>query len=303
MPIGSYIGRFAPSPSGPLHAGSLVAALASYLDARTHRGQWLIRIEDIDAPRTIPGAAESILHALASLGMRSDAEVVWQSRRHALYAAALDALQAAVYPCGCSRREIADSQIHSGIDGAAVYPGTCRQCMPAGKQVHSWRLRVPEPGNAADCIDFEDRWLGPVRHCLSTEIGDFILKRADGSWAYQLAVVVDDAAQGITHVVRGGDLLNSTARQIYLQRLLGVATPRYLHVPLVSNANGEKLSKQTGAKALDLTQPVQELLKAANFLGLELDADAIHTLEGFWQHAPAAWSRRMAGLAATRSAA
>lgn len=298
MSADSYVGRFAPSPSGPLHAGSLVAALASYLDARAHDGQWLIRIEDLDSPRTITGSAESILHALAALGMRSDRAVVWQSQRHSLYAAALARLQAQVYPCSCSRREIADSRTGSGADGALVYPGTCRHGLAAGKPARAWRLRVPESGSATDCIRFDDRWLGPVRQCLSTAVGDFVLKRADGIWAYQLAVVVDDAAQGVTQVVRGADLLDSTVRQIYLQRLLGLSTPRYLHVPLLCNPQGDKLSKQTGARALDLAQPQRELMRAADFLGLALEP--VRALDDFWRQAPAAWRRRLALLAPHR---
>lgn len=289
----SYRGRFAPSPSGPLHAGSLVAALASYLDARAHNGQWLIRIEDLDMPRTVAGAADDILRTLAGFGMHSDGDVVWQSRRQPLYQAALAQLGTRVYPCGCSRREIADSRVNSATaaDGATVYPGTCRAGLAPGKAARAWRLRVPDAGAADDCIGFDDRWLGPVRQCLSAEVGDFVLKRADGIWAYQLAVVVDDAAQGITDVVRGADLLDSTARQIYLQQLLGVPTPRYMHVPLVSNADGDKLSKQTGAQALDLAQPLRELTKAAAFLRLELGP--VRTLAEFWQQAPAAWRQRI----------
>lgn len=288
-----YRGRFAPSPSGPLHAGSLVAALASYLDARAHHGQWLIRIEDVDTPRTMPGAAESILHTLAQLGMHSDAEVVWQSRRHALYQAALNQLQSVVYPCSCSRREIADSQHHPGIgtDGALIYPGTCRHRPANGQHPAAWRLRVPEPGTAADCIRFDDRWLGPICQSLSTAVGDFVLRRADGIWAYQLAVVVDDAAQAVSHVVRGADLLASTTRQIYLQRLLRLPTPHYLHLPLVNHANGEKLSKQNGAQALDLRYPIQELMQAAAFLGLgpALGSAPIPSLADFWQRATTGW--------------
>lgn len=295
-----YTGRFAPSPSGPLHAGSLVAALASYLDTRAHHGRWLIRIEDLDTPRTVAGAAESILRTLAAFGMHSDGPVVWQSQRHSLYQAALARLSAQVYPCGCSRREIADSSTSRGSsDGASVYPGTCRHGLAAGKLARAWRVRVPDADAAADRIDFTDRWLGPMHQYLSAEAGDFVLKRADGIWAYQLAVVVDDAAQGITHVVRGADLLDSTPRQIYLQRLLGLPTPQYLHVPVVSNADGSKLSKQTGAEALDPAQPLRELMKAAEFLGLVLGT--VRSLDDFWRQAPKAWQRRVAAQTEYRS--
>jgi len=291
-----YVGRFAPSPSGPLHAGSLVAALASYLDARAHGGRWLIRIEDLDTPRNVAGADDAILRALAAFGMESDGEVLWQSRRHAQYQAALTRLGALVYPCGCSRREIADSigAAPRGGDGAAIYPGTCRAGLAPGKVARAWRLRVPEAGQPGDCIAFDDRWQGPQQQCLSREVGDFVLKRADGIWAYQLAVVVDDAAQGITQVVRGADLLDSTARQIHLQRLLGLPTPAYLHLPLVRNGDGDKLSKQTGAAALDLTRPLQELEQAARFLGLRMAPAA--SLEAFWRRAPTAWGERLAAL-------
>ncbi len=296
MSTPSYVGRFAPSPSGPLHAGSLVAALASYLDARAHRGRWLIRIEDLDTPRNMAGAADGILHSLAAFGMESDGEVVWQSRRHALYEAALAQLAPRVYPCGCSRREIADSVTGTrrGSDGATIYPGTCRTGLAPGKAARAWRLRVSDAGDPGDCIAFDDRWQGPLRQCLSQEVGDFVLKRADGIWAYQLAVVVDDGAQGVTHVVRGADLLDSTARQIYLQRLLGLPTPRYLHLPLVRSAGGDKLSKQTGAAPLDGTKPLRELQQAAQFLGLRMAPVA--SLNEFWRHAPAAWGERLAAL-------
>ncbi|HJV80879.1 tRNA glutamyl-Q(34) synthetase GluQRS [Noviherbaspirillum sp.] len=285
-----YIGRFAPSPTGPLHKGSLVAAMASYLDARAHGGRWLVRIEDIDEGRTVPGAAEDILQCLRGFGMQWDGEVVWQSRRKDLYQAAFDRLGDHVYPCGCTRREIADSRIGIASDGAAVYPGTCRTGLAPGRTARAYRLRVPEGDEA--CIRFEDRWMGSVTQNLASEVGDFVLKRADGFWAYQLAVVVDDAAQGVTHVVRGADLLDSTPRQIYLQRLLGLPTPSYLHVPVVTNAAGEKLSKQTGARALDLARPLDELIAAARFLQLPVDqADSVN---GFWQQAIAAWSARFA---------
>jgi glutamyl-Q tRNA(Asp) synthetase len=285
-----YIGRFAPSPTGALHKGSLVAAMASYLDAKAHGGKWLVRIEDIDEARTLAGTAEAILHALQVFGMRWDGEVVWQSRRKALYQAAFERLGAHVYACGCTRREIADSRVGIASDGAAVYPGTCRHGLPAGRIARAYRLRVPD--DASRCIAFEDRWVGAYGQDLKTQVGDFVLKRADGFWAYQLAVVVDDADQNVTDVVRGADLLDSTPRQILLQRLLGVATPRYLHVPVVTNAAGEKLSKQTGALALDLAHPEIELAEAAKFLGLELGP--VDSTDGFWPRAIAAWSRRLA---------
>ncbi|HEX9174356.1 MAG TPA: tRNA glutamyl-Q(34) synthetase GluQRS [Telluria sp.] len=288
-----YIGRFAPSPTGPLHAGSLVAAVASYLDARAHHGRWLVRIEDIDEGRSVPGAAEGILALLDSLGMHADGEVVWQSRRKHLYQAAFDRLAANAYPCGCNRREIADSRLGFAPDGAALYPGTCREGLAPGRSTRSLRLRVPDAG--ADIITFSDRFAGTTSQRLATESGDFVLKRADGYWAYQLAVVVDDAEQGVTDIVRGADLLDSTPRQIYLQRLLGVPTPRYLHVPVVRNAAGEKLSKQTGALAVrpgDEASAVAALLDAARFLGLGLEGAA--SLAGFWQAAIPAWRELLA---------
>lgn len=286
MNMSSYIGRFAPSPTGPLHKGSLVAAIASFLDARVHLGAWLVRIEDIDEARTVPGSAESILRYLKAFGMEWDGEVVWQSKRKHLYQAAFERLGSHVYACGCTRREIADSRHGMASDGAAVYPGTCRHGLAAGKKARAYRLRVPD--DASECITFEDRWVGKVTQHLATEVGDFVLKRADGFWAYQLAVVVDDADQGVTHVVRGADLLDSTPRQIYLQRLLGVPTPRYLHVPVVTNAAGEKLSKQTGALALDVSRPLEELIAAAQFLRLPIAR--AESLDDFWKQAIAAWA-------------
>ncbi|HTH61013.1 MAG TPA: tRNA glutamyl-Q(34) synthetase GluQRS [Paraburkholderia sp.] len=290
----TYRGRFAPSPTGPLHFGSLVAALASYLDARAHAGTWLVRIEDIDGPRTVPGAADDILATLARFGMHADAPPEWQSRRTGHYRAALDRLvsDGHVYPCGCTRKEIADSQLHAHQRNTTlIYPGTCRDglhCKPA----RAWRLRVPD-GDAA-LIRFDDRWQGPQQQNLATEVGDFVLLRADGQWAYQLAVVVDDAAEGITHVVRGADLLDSTARQIWLQQCLGVPTPAWMHVPVVTNADGEKLSKQTGAQALDASRPLDALAAAARHLGLELTAGALRSLDAFYGDATPAWSRRLA---------
>jgi len=264
--------------------------MASYLDARSHDGTWLVRIEDIDEARTMPGAAEGILHTLRSLGMQWDGEVAWQSRRTALYEAAFERLHGHTYACGCTRREIADSRIGVASDGAAVYPGTCRRGLALGKQPRAFRLRVPDRADGADIVTFDDAWMGRVTQHLATEVGDFVLKRADGYWAYQLAVVVDDADQSVTHVVRGADLLDSTARQIYLQRLLGYPTPDYLHVPVVVNGAGEKLSKQTGARELDLGRPLASLLAAAAFLGLAIPACA--SLEEFWRQAVDAWRAR-----------
>jgi glutamyl-Q tRNA(Asp) synthetase len=230
--------------------------------------------------------------------MQGDGPVLRQSQRHADYQAALAQLAAHVYPCSCSRREIADSQTHhNALDGALVYAGTCRHGAAAGKAALAWRVRVPDAADSAGDICFTDRWQGPLQQRLATEIGDFVLRRADGVWAYQLAVVVDDAAQGVTHVVRGADLLGSTARQIHLQRLLGVPTPCYLHVPLLCGADGSKLSKQNHASALDLQQPLQTLLAAARFLGLQLGP--VSTLTGFWQQTVAAWRLRDAAVSSS----
>ena len=288
----SYIGRFAPSPTGPLHAGSLVAALASYLDARAHLGRWLIRIEDIDETRTIAGAADDIIHTLSALGMQSDEPIIWQSQRQSRYEAAFLELENKVYPCACSRKEIADSRVSLSSDGAAIYPGTCRSGLPEGRSARAWRLRVPDVGDALDIIEFNDRWQGDVSESLSAAVGDFVLRRADGFWAYQLAVVVDDADQGITHVVRGADLLESTARQIYLQKLLKKKIPRYLHVPVIINDRGEKLSKQTGAQALDISQPVSTLLTAAKALELDIKTNDVKSVQTFFDAAVPAWARR-----------
>lgn len=286
-----YIGRFAPSPTGSLHAGSLVAALASYLDARAHHGQWLIRIEDIDEARTVPGAAEEIMATLNDFGMQSDGEILWQSARQSHYQQAFERLGSLAYPCACSRKEIADSRTSLAPDGAAIYPGTCRHGLAPGRTPRAWRLRVPEPDSPEDRIEINDRWQGLLRENLSSAVGDFVLRRADGYWAYQLAVVVDDAEQGVTDVVRGADLLESTARQVYLQRLLAYPTPRYLHVPVVTNEKGEKLSKQTGAAALDRSRPVQALMDAATALGLE-GLPAADTVQAFWKAAVPAWAQR-----------
>ncbi len=289
-----YIGRFAPSPTGKLHPGSLVAAVASYLDARAHHGAWLLRIEDVDEGRTAAGAAEAILDLLPRLGMHWDGEVVWQSKRKHLYQAAFDRLHDHAYPCGCNRREIADSRLGVAPDGAAIYPGTCRNGLAPGRSERSLRVRVPGAEGGADLIEFQDRFAGNICQRLEADSGDFVLKRADGFWAYQLAVVVDDAEQGVTDVVRGADLLDSTPRQIYLQRLLGAPTPRYLHVPVVRNANGEKLSKQTGAEPVvadSETRALAALRKAAQ--ALELPLESTSTLDAFWRSAVPAWGQKL----------
>ena len=257
-----YTGRFAPSPTGPLHAGSLVAALASWADARAHGGRWLVRIEDVDGPRCPPGVDQIILDQLARCGLLPDEPPVWQSQRGALYAQALADLRHSgwAFACACSRKEIEASN-----GGGQIYPGSCRDGLQ-GRPMRAWRLRSEGPR-----IDWRDRRLGAQSQQLDTEVGDFVLKRADGLWAYQLAVVVDDAAQGITDVVRGADLADNTPRQIRLQQLLKLPTPRYLHTPLVLGADGEKLSKQNGARALDLADPAAALRAAALQLGITVN--------------------------------
>lgn len=256
-----YTGRFAPSPTGPLHFGSLVAAVGSYLDARANDGRWLLRIEDVDAPRTVEGSADSILRTLERFGFEWDGEIVWQSQRLDAYAEALETLRRAgqVYPCACTRREIADSAL--GRDGSRVYPGTCRTGLPEGRSARAWRVR------AEGRVRFEDAVQGWREEDLATEVGDFVVLRADGQFAYQLAVVVDDAEAGITHVVRGADLLDSTARQHHLQTLLGYPTPSYAHLPVVVNAANEKLSKQTLAAAIDMADVGATWRAALVFLG------------------------------------
>ncbi len=269
-----YVGRFAPSPTGPLHRGSLVAALASFQDARAHGGRWLLRIEDVDGPRCVPGATELILKQLHTLGLHPDGEVTVQSRRSTAYAAALDTLieRGWAYPCACSRSDIERALVSLGIEpqrhASVVYPGTCRPGLQ-GKTGRAWRLnvaRVLSDLGLSPVVRWHDRRLGAHSQDVATEVGDFVLRRADGLWAYQLAVVVDDADQGVTDVVRGMDLLDNTARQIVLQRALGLATPNYLHVPVVVGENGEKLSKQNGAQALDLAHPALCLQQARDFL-------------------------------------
>ena len=277
-----YRGRFAPSPTGPLHAGSLVAALASWLDARAHGGTWLVRIEDVDTPRCVPGADRFILAQLAQCALVPDEPPVWQSQRGEGHAAALTQLQrqGQAYGCACTRADIAQAHAQAGHTkprhGELVYPGTCRpdaqghQPGLQGRPPRAWRLRVPD--GAEGRLAWHDRRLGGQSQTLGSEVGDVVVRRADGLWAYQLAVVVDDGAQGITHVVRGADLADNTPRQIWLQRCLGLPTPAYLHAPLVCGADGDKLSKQNGAQALDLADAQATLRTVRQALAV-LDID------------------------------
>jgi len=266
------VGRFAPSPTGPLHFGSLVAALGSWLDARAQGGRWLLRIEDVDTPRIVPDADRAIIADLARFGLEWDGEVIWQSQRGERYRAALERLRAAghVYPCACSRKEIADSTTVRARDGALRYPGTCRTGLPPGRDARAWRVRTA-PGE----VCFDDALQGRVCEDIEREVGDFVLLRADGVWAYQLAVVVDDAEQGVTDVVRGADLLDSTPRQLFLQRLLAYPQPTYLHLPVAGNQAGEKLSKQTLALAVAGQAAPQALSDAFAFLGHALPRDLL----------------------------
>ncbi len=299
LPDPGYRGRFAPSPTGPLHFGSLVAAVGSYLDAKHHNGTWLIRIEDLDTPRCVPGAADHILRTLEAFGLVSDEPVLYQCLRAEAYEEALQRLKNSgiAYPCCCTRKEIADSALH-GIEGL-VYPGTCRDGIPAGREGRAWRVRTDLPTKNS-LVEFDDALQGRITQQLETEIGDFVVKRADGLFAYQLAVVVDDAAQGITHVVRGADLLASTARQIYLQKLLGLPTPHYMHLPVAVNAAGEKLSKQILASAVDSRRPVAALLQALRFLRQQPPAAlAQESLDNVWEWAIRHWQpERLCGVLA-----
>jgi glutamyl-Q tRNA(Asp) synthetase len=280
----NYIGRFAPSPTGPLHAGSLVAALASWLDARAHGGRWLVRIEDVDTPRCIPCAAKFIMRQLQDCSLVPDEEPVRQSTRGDLYQRALDALVQShrAYPCACSRKDVEEALAALGRPherhGELVYPGTCRNGL-RGRAPRAWRFRV-EPG----ITHWHDARLGDEAQDVEHDVGDFVLKRADGLWAYQLAVVVDDADQGVTDIVRGQDLADNTARQIQLQRALQVPTPRYLHTPVVLGANGEKLSKQNGAQSVDTRAPLQALNHAAGVLGLSQRDGKVDEALAAWTH-------------------
>ncbi|QWE25228.1 tRNA glutamyl-Q(34) synthetase GluQRS [Polynucleobacter sp. AP-Elch-400A-B2] len=305
-PADGYRGRFAPSPTGPLHAGSLVAALGSWLDARKNQGKWLLRIEDLDTPRCVSGADQEILRQLLACGLTWDEEPTWQSQHQERYKKALERLNELqiVYHCTCSRLSIANALEARGVmtprNQEMVYPGTCRphqigtydEGEIASTEV-AWRLALP-PGLT---IDFDDLALGKQTQDLIQEVGDFVLRRRDSIFTYQLAVVVDDAEQEITHIVRGADLLNNTARQIYLQRALGYVTPSYLHLPLVLDEYGEKLSKQTLASAIhteNTQQTLQELRKAAKHLGLKDLPDRKETSIAEWLLAATqAWNRKI----------
>jgi len=283
----AYRGRFAPSPTGPLHAGSLVAALASWLDARAAGGTWIVRIEDLDPPREVAGAGDEILRQLAACGLESDEPVRLQSRRTDAYDQAFRRLADAglVYGCACSRKDVEAAVAARPGWPAGVYPGTCSGTTVAPASVRAWRLRVPDA-----TVSFVDRAVGPYAQSLAREVGDFVIRRADGLWAYQLAVVVDDADQRITDVVRGADLLDNTPRQIHLQRALGLPALRYLHVPVVVNERGEKLSKQTFAPPLDRQAPLAALEAAGRHLGLpRIGADDVAS---FLRAATAQWRQR-----------
>jgi len=279
-----YIGRFAPSPTGSLHIGSLISAVGSYLQARNAGGKWLVRIEDLDLPRVVPGADDEILSTLDVFGLHWDGEVIYQSTRFKAYSAALQQLKDYVYPCGCSRMEI-NQQIMNDGSLPAIYPGTCRNGLQAGKSSRS--LRVFTQGQD---ISFRDLVQGNHQQNLAREVGDFVIRRADGLVAYQLAVVVDDAEQGITEVVRGSDLLDSVPRQILLQKLLGYSTPEYVHLPVITNAEGQKLSKQTNARALDQDRPLPALWQVLSFLGQRPPVELLEgDLTSFWGWAIAHW--------------
>ena len=305
-PPNGYRGRFAPSPTGPLHAGSLVAALGSWLDARQNHGKWLLRIEDLDTPRCIPGADQEIMRQLQSCGLVWDEEPTWQSERLERYKVALEHLNRLqmVYPCNCTRQSIAGALEARGVitprNQEMIYPGTCRpQEIPTvqGENTLSNEvaLRLALPPDVT--IYFEDLVLGKKSQDLNREVGDFVLRRRDGVFTYQLAVVVDDAEQGINHIVRGADLLNNTARQIHLQGILGYPTPSYLHLPVVLDEHGEKLSKQTLASAINTEntqQALQELRKAAKHLGLRDLPDGKATSIAEWLLAATqAWDRKI----------
>ncbi|MCU7931951.1 MAG: tRNA glutamyl-Q(34) synthetase GluQRS [Candidatus Thiodiazotropha sp. (ex Codakia rugifera)] len=289
----SYRGRFAPSPTGPLHFGSLVAAMGSYLDARSCDGEWLVRIEDLDRTREIDGATQLILGTLEKFGFHWDGEITYQSRRTEAYAAAVEKLtkRQLAYPCTCTRKEISERAVN-GAEGA-IYPGTCRHGLAEGREGRSIRILTSE-----QIINITDTIQGPLTQQIDREIGDFIIRRADGYHAYQLAVVIDDAWQGITHIVRGADLLSSTPRQVFLQKLLRLSQPIYTHLPLVVDNQGRKLSKQHRDAPVDPKQPMDALLQALAFLHQPLPPQRPGSLDEFWQWATAHWS--LAAIPATR---
>ena len=285
-----YVGRFAPSPTGPLHAGSVLAALGSWLDARAHGGRWLVRIEDVDAPRCVEGADQLILAQLAALGLHADAPTLWQSARSHLYQAALDKLIAShrAYPCVCTRKAIEAVWAARGLaperHQELVYPGTCRDEASASTVAYSykpWALRFKIDSDQAP-LHWRDRSLGAQLQDVAREVGDFVLRRSDTLWTYQLAVVVDDAEQGISHVVRGQDLADNTPRQILLQQALGLPRPSYLHLPLVLGVDGAKLSKQNGAQSIDLSDPLTALNEAAVRLGLSAQKGSVADALAHW---------------------
>lgn len=284
-----YIGRFAPSPTGPLHFGSLVAAVASYCDAKANQGKWLLRIENVDTTREVTGATEAIIDCLAAYGFVWDSEILVQDQRSDIYQRYLNQLidKEFAYPCTCTRKQIAEMKPKTGIEGF-IYPGTCLQ-KPPTTQNCAWRMQLNQTR-----ITFNDRMAGTVRHDMPNDIGDFILKRADGIYSYHLAVVIDDALQGITHVVRGEDLLHSTSRQLTLQKALGLATPSYMHIPIVKNNDGEKLSKQTLAEPIQHVDAVSNLVKAFSFLNFNPPKSlGKKSLQSVWQWGIENWPYRV----------
>ena len=308
-----YRGRFAPSPTGPLHAGSLASALGSWLDARVNQGTWLVRIEDLDAPRCIAGMDQRILAQLQACGLTWDEEVLWQSQQLNAYQNALETLYSdrQVYPCACSRQQISSVLSSQGLLRARnqeqVYPGTCRNGhvwqaqLPNSDSPSAWRLALKPD----QWIRFSDAELGPQEQNLNADVGDFVLRRADGIFAYQLAVVVDDARQGITHIVRGADLLSNTARQIYLQGILNYPTPQYRHLPLVLDPHGEKLSKQTRATEVN-TASDAAVLDALQAAALHLGLRGLSDLQGqtiaeWLLQATHAWTDRTKQISRTQN--
>lgn len=282
-----YIGRFAPSPTGPLHFGSLVAAVASYCEAKSHQGKWLVRMEDLDKPREITGAADDILKTLITFGFKWDGQILYQSKRDQAYAATLTTLKnkQLVYPCTCTRKEIAEISTRHGIDGT-IYPQTCLQHPTKEGAPIAWRIKTKDA-----TIRFDDAIQDGIKQNIMHDVGDFVLKRSDGLFAYQLAVVVDDAEQGITHIVRGADLLDSTPRQIVIQQALNLPTPNYMHIPVATNAAGKKLCKQTHAADLHSQSPSLQLWQALNFLN-QAPPTSLQTseLDKLWDWAIAHWS-------------